>query len=499
MKKILSRIFSLPPFRGEPEGGFSLPPVGGSWRGAFVLLAFLLCSCDKFLNITPEGQVSRDDILASQSGVEDALYGCYAKMRTANLYGSNMTFGTMDVLAHQLSCKGNTTVEALQVFNYENTSVQDIMEKIWTAMYNNISNVNSVLNGSDVSAATTYPYRVYRGEALALRAFMHFDLVRLFAPQITRQPKADGIPYATQFAIVTPDFEPLEKNYEHILADLLLAEQLLDCEKEYKASSSFIKDRQIHLNLHAVRATLARVYLTMGKRTEALNYAQKVIEQSGCRLATPTSFTVAQHGMMYGEETLFGLYYQKWYDEIVGAKLQSTTSFSSYDPSASLLANYVNTDRRGGDSRSGFFGYNDGSSTLRLMKLSDENARLGVTTTTTDKIPGINLIKLCEMYYIAAECLLDSDPVSAARYLHDVYDSRGVTYSDADAVTIDEINRERYREMVGEGQEFFSRKRQHIAFPAVKLSASDADPSPIQPSDAIFTPPIPKIEIEYRE
>ena len=463
-----------------------------------VAVMLMLGGCDKFLDITPEGQVSRDKILETEAGVEDALYGCYAKLRHTNLYGNYMTFGGMDVLAHELSCAGNTTTEALQKFDYENTSVQDIMEGVWTTMYNNISNANSVINCGKVADATKYPWRVYRGEALALRAFMHFDLMRLFAKQYTRHKDADGIPYATQFAIVTPDFEKLAKNYEHVVADLLLAERLLDCEGEYKTADAFIRDRCIHMNLHAVRATLARVYLTMGERDKALAYAKKVIEGSGLTLASPTTFTAAQHGMLYETETVFGVYYSKWYEEIVGPKLQNTTSFSSYDPSASLPDCYVGTDRRGGDSRSGYFGYNDGSQTLRLMKLSDENARQGATA-AGKLIPGINMIKLCEMYYIAAECLVESDAAEAAKYLRAVYESRGVGYDATATVTMDEINQERYREMVGEGQEFFSRKRQHIGFPAVKLSQGDADPQPIAPDDGIFTVPVPQVESDYRK
>ena len=47
--------------------------------------------------------------------------------------------------------------------------------------------------------------------------------------------------------------------------DLKSAEQLLDDEELYASASSnanFLKDQNIHFNLQAVQATLARVYLT---------------------------------------------------------------------------------------------------------------------------------------------------------------------------------------------------------------------------------------------
>ena len=42
-------------------------------------------SCDSFLDITPDGQVKRDELLTTNDGVEDALYGVYAKLRSTLL------------------------------------------------------------------------------------------------------------------------------------------------------------------------------------------------------------------------------------------------------------------------------------------------------------------------------------------------------------------------------------------------------------------------------
>ena len=190
-------------------------------------------SCEDFLNITPDGQSKRDELLSTQQGVEDAMYGVYSQLRSTTLYGQELYFQTLEVMAHNLYCDGNTSIEALGKFEYGNTNVKSLFEGIWTAMYKNISNVNSILEAPLVKEATAYPYSIYRGEALGLRAFMHFDLVRLFAEQYTLNPKADGIPYATEFSLNTPDFESLEKNYEHILADLHEAERLLNDEEDY--------------------------------------------------------------------------------------------------------------------------------------------------------------------------------------------------------------------------------------------------------------------------
>ena len=293
-------------------------------------LACAATSCDSYLDITPDGQVKRDELLETNEGVEDAIYGVYAKLRSTSLYGQEMYFSALEIMSQTLWCYGNQSVTALGQYNYGNTSVKNVFASVWTDMYNNISNVNSVINAPLVENATTYPATIYRGEALALRAFMHFDLMRLFADQITVKPNADGIPYATQFSLVAPDFESLAENYNHVIADLTEAERLLEGEDQYKNSTAFMTDRQIHLNLHAVRALLARVYLTMGNKQKALEYAQKVIRESGRQLKTKTEVINDVAGVLSKKECLFGVYYSGFYS-LVSPKLQQTVSYSSLD------------------------------------------------------------------------------------------------------------------------------------------------------------------------
>ena len=200
-------------------------------------------ACDDFLDITPNGQINGNEMLSTPEGIEDALYGTYAQLRSQTLYGQELSFSTIEILAQNFTCKGNTAIEAMGSYEYANTSVKGMFEGIWTLMYKNISNVNSILSSDLLTSANALPYTIYKGEALALRGFMHFELMRLFAEQITTNPKVDGIPYATEFSLNTPDFESLSKNYEHVLADLLEAERLLADEAQYAGNSLFMNDR----------------------------------------------------------------------------------------------------------------------------------------------------------------------------------------------------------------------------------------------------------------
>ena len=88
------------------------------------------------------------------------------------------------------------------------------------------------------------------------------------------------------------------------------AEQLLDDEELYASVSSnanFLKDQNIHLNLQAVQATLARVYLTEGTLDSALYYAQQVIQAPGLSLLDYTDIAGDLAGKLSSKETVFGI------------------------------------------------------------------------------------------------------------------------------------------------------------------------------------------------
>ncbi len=483
-----------------------------------IAVIMLFSACTDFLDVTPYGQVKKDDILSTPQGIEDAMYGCYASMRNSSLYGRDLSFYTLEILSQYMECEGNESVEALLAYNYKDTRVKSIFEGIWTRMYSNISNVNAVLNCDLVKDAQEYPYTIYKGEALGLRAFMHFDLLRIFTEQITQNPKAEGIPYATEFSLKTPEFVTAAKAYELILNDLLEAERLLADEEHYMDKTPFMTDRNIHFNLWAVKATLARVYLTMDEKEKAAQYALDVIEHvklhtpivdedgiiinSGeVKLLEPEQIDGAFAGVLSRDETIFGIYYADFYSE-VDPILQKQTSYKSLDPRADITTYYVD-NVTGLDKREAAYIQHmpaDGTGwPYRLKKLTDvyeldnreEDRPKGL-------ILGINMIRLPEMYYIAAECLLDTDYDKAESLIDAVYASRGLDPVKSwpapnNKLTVSVITAERNREFIGEGQIFFNMKRLNLQILSVDSKQT------FQPSKDIYVVPVPDIEFDYRK
>ena len=424
-----------------------------------VVALFAMTSCEDFLNITPEGQAKRDEILETPEGIEEAMYGVYSQLRSNTLYGQELYFQTLEVMAHNLYCDGNTSITALGNFEYENTNVKSHFESIWTAMYKNISNVNSVLDAPLVANAEEFPYTIYKGEALGLRAFMHFDLVRLFAEQYTQNPRADGIPYATTFSLKTPDFETLEKNYEHILADLLMADSLLANEETYEGEGTYMLDRQIHFNKYAVKATMARVYLTMGDKENAAKYAKEVIDDQKYYLKGITEIQYDVAGVLSQKECIFGIYHSGFYAQVY-EKLYLLTTRYSLNLRADFKDIYENNDYR----VDAYFTTvtQDKAEVPRLCKFMDVyEFNNNVASRPSELILGINMIRVPEMYYIMAEVLLEEDADLALAYYNEVRQHRGLEPFEG-PLTLKHINEERYKEYFGEGLLFFNMKRLNL-------------------------------------
>lgn len=480
-----------------------------SWIVIVLVLSLLTTSCNKFLDIQPEGELIGDQLLKDAEGFETAMYGLYATMNKNNLYGRNLSHTIPEVLAQYFYSPGNQLAEALLKYDYKHALAEESLSLIWSDMYNNIANVNNVLKSLEKFGPQDLKhYNLYKGEALGLRAFMHFDLLRIYAENIKLNAAATGIPYSTEFGLKAPDFSSLSEVYEKVIGDLTQAEQLLANDQQYITfpkstnNDNFLKDREIHFNLYAVQATLARVYLTKGDLPNALLYAEKVINVKKHQLLTPVETADGvMRGMLYPKEAIFGLYSKNYYSTVYERFFIRTTLFS-YERRLGLKDKYTAFTGTGHDYRldSYFKSPNNPArpldTILRFVKLIDQFQMDNQEyLRPAGRIKGINLIRLPEMYFIAAEALLATDPEKARSYFDTVIKSRGlVGLKDripAVSLTLDLITAERYKEFLGEGQTFFNMKR-------LNSNIVDIQQQVVPASKAIYVLPIPLNEYDYR-
>lgn len=476
--------------------------VSGNWIFMGLILLLFSTSCNQFLDVQPEGKLTNDQLLKDAGGFEAAMYGVYATMGKGSMYGGNLSHNMLEVLAQYFVSPGNDYAENLLKYNYKFTKAEGTLSDIWSNTYNDIANVNNVLKNLErFSQDNLQYYNLYKGEALGLRAFMHFDLLRIYTENIKLNAAASGIPYSTDFSLKVPPFIPLADVYAKLIADLTDAEQLLSSDQQNitfpktNGSYNFLKDRETHFNLYAVQATLARVYLTKGDLPNALLYAEKVIKANKYQLLSPTEIgNGVMRGMLFPKETIFGLYATTYFNT-VNSLFYLQTSFFSYDPRADLKSTYDNV-QGGHDYRSDAF-LKTPRSSLRFVKLVDQyQIDQNEYSRPPDRIKGINLIRLPEMYYIAAEALLATDAAKARDYFDIVLKSRGlIALKDrvpAVPLTLDLITADRFKEFIGEGQTFFNMKRLHS-------NILTTDKQTVPASKAIYVLPIPLAEYDYRK
>lgn len=473
--------------------------------GIMLLSVLSLGGCSDFLDVQPAGELPNDQLLNDAAGFEAALYGVYATMAKPALYGEHLSHNMMDLLAQYFVSFGNERVTHLQQYNYKHSAVEASLSEVWSGMYNNISNVNNVLRNLErFSPENLRYYNLYKGEALGLRAFMHFDLLRLYTENIQRNANASGIPYAQNFSLTPPDFQTASTVYERIIADLKAAEELLAADVQYiqypkvNASDNFIRDRETHLNLYAVQATLARVYFTKGDMLNALLYAEKVINSGKFELMDRADIGAGYgRGTLLPGETIFGLYSTALFPT-VQARFLNQTTFFSYNLRPNLKNRYE-FEEVGHDYR--WDGYiqlpTSSSGSNRFVKLVDPYQVSGLEfQRPSELIVGINLIRLPEMYYIAAEASLSTNPSQARDYFDQVIESRGLVAlkdrSPAQNLTVERITAERYKEFIGEGQTFFNMKRLH-------LHITDVNSQNVPASNEVYVLPIPLEEHDYRK
>ncbi|HEV2482626.1 MAG TPA: RagB/SusD family nutrient uptake outer membrane protein [Puia sp.] len=475
------------------------------------LSLLLLASCSKWLDVKPESQVSAEQLFSTQTGFEEALNGVYTRCSQQGEYGDELTFGFLDVLAQNYSIPSQDYQGYLQtsIYNYGDNNFVSRKDTVWSGLYNAIANCNLILanieQGKKLLSAVDYG--IIKGEALAMRGYLHLDLLRMFAPSYVNNPNAPAIPYITDFSDKVTPLSTVSGALSLIIQDLDSAKGLLkpvdpilspgyvvgyasdDANTEQSNPTLFLQSRRTRLNYYAVCGALARAYLYKGDQADALSNALEVIQSGKFPWTNAADFRSANpqtiDRVMY-KELLFC-----WYIPSMGLTLQSrfqdaTGSYIDANGGASL---YQTGGVGGTDLR-----YKEwfqpmsanGQNWLDVVKYSRD--------VDTNMVPIVApALRLSEMYYIAAECTYDANPVQATAYVDSVLVHRGIGTPISAADKEDFMNQlvqEARKEFYGEGQIFYMYKR--LGMPIVAPSGLS-----YPANNSIFVLPLPNNEIEF--
>lgn len=451
---------------------------------AIFLFALTFIGCNKWLDVDLANKVPEDKLFSKSEGFIEALAGVYSQMANGTLYGRALTMEFLEVYTQEYSATGNHSYHLK--YEYNNAVVESDHASIWNKMYACISGANNILKWLDKNGKVLTPFRQkqIRGEVLAIRAFLHYDLIRMFCPDVKRDPKAKGIPYNKIFGVSLPPQYNVEECVQLVLNDLDEAEKWLSDDpiktiKPYELTSKNEADQYVaRMNIYAVKAMKARLYQMRGDRKNAIKYAKEVIECGQFKLLSFDDIDKgeSEKDVLFSSEHIFSLRNIEIPDnakkifqssEIEGggttsAPLSIKNSYAIYDGNNNDIR-YVEWYQLGGR--------------VIFSKYNKENK---------DKFfPKMPIIKLSEMYLIASEELYYSNMSESLEYINTLRDHRIRNNSKWEHLTKEFIFNEFIRELMVEGQIWYAYKRLHKALPG-----------DIQPSNEIFVFPMPKKEIE---
>ena len=162
-----------------------------------------LVSCNDWLDVKPETEMTLEEMYADQQGFQDALTGAYLELKNSSAYGTELMYGTIEYLAQHWDYTAESIQEKISQFNYIDDNVQNRFTLIYTQLYKIILSVNAILEQIDAKQDVFEPgmYEIIKGECLAMRAYCHFDLLRLFGPMPTWTTGSKILRYVTKVGI----------------------------------------------------------------------------------------------------------------------------------------------------------------------------------------------------------------------------------------------------------------------------------------------------------
>ena len=426
-----------------------------------------MASCEKSLDVTPSNSADANVAVQTPRDAQIIINGIMNQMTDADYYGRNFVMYGEAKGGNMAVYSMGRGLDALYTFNHSVNS--NSYSGFWSQIYYTILETNYLLEQiAKLEANGVTGFNSAKGQALTARALMYFDLVRLYGKQYNDDKNSFGVPII--LTRIPFSAKPLRSSvdavYTQIVQDLTDAAPLLS---KAKANG--------YINWYANRAIAARVNLTMDQKATALTAALDVIGATSVYKLYDNTNWVASWKSQYGSESIFELNVNPLENDLGTGSLGVYQRNKGVGTSSALGFFYASTGfltslNAGGnaDIRRGIMG-RDESSASRLGAVYKYSGSLPDGNSSSSKMDGdkstsnntavnIKVIRLSEIYLIAAEAALLTNPGNAATYLNAIR-SRNPALAPATAstITLDMILEERGKELHGEGYRFFDMMR----------------------------------------
>ena len=404
--------------------------------------------------------MTEEDQFDNEFGFRQALIGCYIGMADVDLYGKQLTWYSVEMQSGQYTIHTQAQVYAMGTYQYTTERALAVLGSVWQKAYNVIANANNALKFIDKRQGVLDPvsYRMIKGELLAIRGMLHFDLMRLYGygnlANRTDKSTRLTIPYVTDYDKEMTLQQTYDKTIELVIKDLTDALELLDDEpitgkhpEDYYDAlndDGFFNDRTFRLNYFAVKALLARMYMWEGSNASIALARQEALDviREGERLGLYQWITtdVVSTDPIHSTEHITSLNIPAFTDRLSDYFLYNFlegTEYNAIKLSEGGLGNiyYETGTGENADYRMEKLFFRNSNGSYTPLKLAQDRSSGYL------KLNRMPLIRLPEMYLIVAERYLrgaNIDLTEAVSYLKTLREKRS-NYIDISGYTRDEL------------------------------------------------------------
>ena len=394
---------------------------------------FLITSCSKDFVETKFYQEEQAQPLTTVEQLSAFVNGTYVKMR-ATAYLGRECRAIAEIHSDEVYTTGGSNY-FLAESTYSLISTSRTPYDIWRAIYQTVGNANIVISTPDeltwgeTSDQTKITAEVKRlkGQAYAIRALAFFDALRIFG-----QKYSGGT-----LGIVLP----LKYDPNAIQARATIEETETQIEKDFNMALSLLGNtsdvsNKTQLSSWAVKALMTRFYLYKHDDAKVAELAKNIVDSG-------------KYSVVNKDDVLTTFTKENTSNSVFELAVGTTESYGA-ESYGNLYSGYANLFALKGasdlyeanDIRKGFIKENDEGRLTLDTKFSDETG-----------VHNVKIIRYEEVLLNGAEAMVTSDNATALRYYNLIRENRGLTK--ANSVTLDDIKKERIRELIGEGLRFW--------------------------------------------
>jgi hypothetical protein len=456
-------------------------------------VVFLAACNKKELDLYPYNQVETTQAFNTPNDVDLAIGGVYNGLRTAGSYYQGDWNIAFEVVSDNLILNraGRLSQQTYFYWLYTGNSTTGFFGNAYAI----IRRANAIVENIDKVPGTATFKNNAKGQALAVRALLHFDLSRVYGKSFTNAAVSDSTaPYvtSTDYKLV-PGKTAVKDMYTSIVSDLTNAETLI-------GSTNGVGK----INKSAVQGILSKVYLYMGEWEKSVAAATAALGSTpaiGSLTTFPSIWTDAtEEGVLFkikntindNSNTLGVNYFQ-----VVGGGVKS-----EYNVDYNFFQLF-----KSNDIRKAAYTYTSPYNTVTYNHVFKYYAKPGFPTGVLDA----KVVRSAEVLLNRAEANYRNGNSTAA--LADLNLLKTNRYTGHTNVTLsgtallDEILLERRLELAFEGDRFFDLKRRNAGLTrSGKGDRADgtgtAPPSvylSLAPGDFRFNFPFPQSELNFNK